>query len=66
MTIRLIENEVEYREAFRTVAAPVDRDPALGSPVDNRLEALVRMAEQYEVPSMADHAAAKRLGHLPG
>lgn len=56
MTVQRIENDEEYRRALRTASMLVDLDPAPGSPHGNRLVALVRLIEQYEVTFMRDLA----------
>ena len=59
MTVRLIQNGQEYREARQTLLDLVDRDPAPGSPDGNRLEVLVRLVAQYEPRFMPEVESGK-------
>ncbi|MFM0241365.1 hypothetical protein [Paraburkholderia phytofirmans] len=60
MTVRLIRNGQEYREARQTLFDLVGLDPAPGTPEDDRLLALASGVERYEVQHVLDLPAGAR------
>jgi hypothetical protein len=60
MTVRLIQNGQEYREARKTLLDLVGLDPAPGTPADDQLLALVSGVERYEVQHVLDLPAGAR------
>lgn len=61
MTVRIIQNRHEYREARQTLLDLVRRDPVIGTPEDNQLLALAIGVERYEVQHVLDLPAGSRL-----
>lgn len=60
MTVRLIQNGLEYREARQTLLDLVGLDPAPGTPEDHQLLALAGGIERYEVQHVLDLPAGAR------
>ena len=60
MTLRLIQNGREYREARQALLDLLGLDPAPGTPEDDRLLALASVVERYEVQHVLDLPAGAR------
>lgn len=60
MTLRLIRNGHEYREARQTLLHLVRLDPAPGTPADDQLLALAMGVERYEIEHVLDLPAGAR------
>lgn len=60
MTVRLIQNDQEYREARQMLRDLVGLDPAPGTPEDDHLLALASSIEHYEVENVLDLPAGAR------
>lgn len=60
MTVRLIHNDQEYREARKTLLKLVGLDPAPDTPEDDQLLALASGVERYEVQHVLDLPAGPR------
>jgi hypothetical protein len=60
MTVRLIQNGREYREARQALVDLLGLDPAPGTPEDNRLLALASGVERYDVQHVLDLPAGAR------
>jgi hypothetical protein len=60
MTVRLIQNGREYREARQALLDLVGLDPAPGTPEDDQLLALAGGVERYEVQHVLDLPAGDR------
>lgn len=54
MTVRLIQNDQEYREARKTLLNLVGLDPVPDTPEDDQLLALASAVERYEVQHLLD------------
>src|SRR5262249_39067080 len=60
MTVRLIQNGREYREARQTLLDLVGLDPAPATPEDDQLLALASAIERYELRHVLDLPAGAR------
>lgn len=60
ITVRLIQNAQEYREARQMLLDLVGLDPALGTPADDQLFALASGVERYEMEHVLDLPAGAR------